>query len=195
MTRFFPRRVVTTAIQVAVIMGVFSSLAHAQTYISPLVGFDFGGVSGCPTITDCEDKRLNAGIAFGRMGPVLGVETEIAYARDFFGKAPDVASSLLTWTGNVMLIPDFGLLRPYGLVGIGLMRTRVELTVPGIVNAHNQFGWNMGGGAMLFFGSHVGIRADVRYFRSVQELPVLNIPIEGDQIDFGRASAALVFRF
>ncbi len=186
---------VAIALQAAVLICASTAVARAQTYISPLVGFDFGGVSGCPAIAECEDKRLNAGMAFGRMGPVLGVETEIAYARNFFGDAPDVASSLLTWTGNVMLIPDFGVLRPYGLIGIGLIRPRVELTVPGVVNAHNQLGWNVAGGAMLFFGRHVGLRADIRYFRSVQEIPVLEIPIEGERIDFGRASAALVFRF
>ena len=35
--------------------------AHAQGFISPFIGYNFGGDSGCLEITDCEDKNLNWG--------------------------------------------------------------------------------------------------------------------------------------
>ena len=47
------------------------------------IGFDFGGDSGCPNVTNCENKKLNAGVAFGAMGPVLGFEEELGYAKIF----------------------------------------------------------------------------------------------------------------
>jgi hypothetical protein len=169
--------------------------AGAQSFVSPFLGYNFGGDSGCPTVTNCEDKQLNAGLAIGRMGNLVAFETEIGYARDFFGDSPDVASSLLTVMGNMMLVPDLGPLRPYGLVGLGLMRTRVELDAESILAAENQVAWNIGGGAMLFFGEHVGLRGDIRYFHSLQELPVINFDIGGERIDFGRASVALLLRF
>jgi opacity protein-like surface antigen len=169
--------------------------ARAQSFVSPLIGYNFGGDSGCPTITNCEDKQLNFGIGVGRLGNLLGAETEINYARHFFGDFPGGSSSLLTWMGNVMVVPNLGPLRPYGTVGIGLMRTRVDLDVEAIMAAENQIAWNVGGGAMAFFGRHVGLRGDIRYFHSLQELPVIGFDIGGERIDFGRASAALMLRF
>jgi opacity protein-like surface antigen len=97
--------------------------------------------------------------------------------------------------GNVMVVPNLGPLRPYGTVGLGLMRTRVELDVESILASENQIAWNIGGGAMLFLGRHVGLRGDIRYFHSLQELPLIGFDIGGERIDFGRASGALMLRF
>jgi hypothetical protein len=70
--------------------------ARAQGFISPFAGYDFGGDASCPEVTNCEDKRLNAGVALGAMGNVFGFEEEFAYAKDFFGSAPGLSSSVLT---------------------------------------------------------------------------------------------------
>lgn len=170
--------------------------AHGQGYISPLIGYDFGGNSGCPAIDDCEDKNLNAGVAIGRMGSVTGFEVEFAYARDFFGEAPGLSSNVLTVMGNVMLNPSLEPFRPYLLVGLGLIRTQVELTPSGVLQTDNShFGWDVGGGLMIFFGDHVGIRGDIRYFHAFQDLDVLGFELSGEQLDFGRAAGAIVFRF
>ena len=69
-------------------------------------------------MTDCEDKRLNAGVTLGAMGNVFGFEEEFAYAKDFFGSAPGLSSSVLTVMSNVMLIPNVGPVRPYALAGL-----------------------------------------------------------------------------
>jgi opacity protein-like surface antigen len=183
------------AVGMLVLLVLFAAPASAQSFVSPFIGYNFGGDSGCPTVTNCEDKQLNAGLAVGRLGNLIGFETEIGYARDFFGDSPDVASSLLTVMGNMMLVPNLGPLRPYGLVGLGLMRTRVELDAESILAAENQVAWNVGAGAMVLFGEHVGLRGDIRYFHSLQELPVVNVDIGGERIDFGRASVALLLRF
>lgn len=170
--------------------------ARAQSFLSPFIGFNFGGDAACPEITDCEDKRLNAGVAIGRMGSVLGFETDFGYAKDFFGSAPGFESSVLTLTGNVMLVPDLGPVRPYALVGLGLIKTHVELTPDSLLTTdNNELGWNVGGGAFIFFGDHVGVRGDVRYFHSFEDLEILGITLGDTNLDFGRASAALVFKF
>ena len=39
--------------------------ASAQGFISPFLGYNFSGDSGCPQITNCEDKHANFGVAFG----------------------------------------------------------------------------------------------------------------------------------
>jgi hypothetical protein len=51
----------------------------------PLIGYDFGGNSGCPQINNCEDKRTNFGVAIGTMGKILGFEEELADAKNFCG--------------------------------------------------------------------------------------------------------------
>src|SRR5689334_1835230 len=63
--------------------------ARAQEgYISPFIGYDFGGDSSCAKINPCEDKRLNAGFSLGVTGNVFGFEEEFAWAKDFFGTSP-----------------------------------------------------------------------------------------------------------
>ena len=173
-----------------------ASPSYAQAFISPFIGYNFGGDAGCPEISDCENKNLNFGVAVGSLGSVIGVELEFAYAKDFFGETPGVASNVLTVMGNFMLAPRFGPVQPYGLVGFGLVKTHVELTVEDLLDSdNNNFGWDVGGGIMVFFGQHVGIRGDIRYFHAFQDLEVLSVPLGGIKLDFGRASAALVFRF
>ena len=174
----------------------FAGNVHAQGFISPIIGYDFGGDAGCPNLTGCEDKKLNAGVAFGSIGPFLGVEEELAYAKDFFGHAPGLSSSVLTAMTNVMVIPSIGPVRPYALVGLGLIKTHAELTPSSVLTTtNNNLGWDIGGGVMLFFGSHLGIRGDLRYFHSLQKLTVLGFTVTGEKLDFARAGAGLVLKF
>lgn len=170
--------------------------AAAQGFISPFVGYDFGGDSGCPTVSGCEDKNVNVGVSFGGLGRIFGSELEFAYVPDFFGKTPGVSSSVLTVMGNLMLAPAFGPVRPYGLVGLGLIKTRTELTAPALLeSSNNHFGWDIGGGLMLFPSNHFGIRGDLRYFHAFQDLEILGVPIADTKLDYGRASAGVVFKF
>jgi opacity protein-like surface antigen len=170
--------------------------AHAQGFISPLIGFDFGGDSGCPTASDCEDKNSNIGVAFGSLGAV-GYEGELSYARNFFGETPGTSSNVLTFMNNLMIAPKIGAVRPYVLIGVGLIKTRVEFTVPSLLELdNNSFGWDFGGGLMVFFGDHIGIRGDLRKFKSFQTddaIPFL--PFGDEKLGFNRAAAAVVFAF
>jgi len=170
--------------------------AHAQGFISPFIGYNFGGDSGCPEITDCEDKNLNWGVGIGALGPIFGAEAEFAYIPDFFGESPGTSSSVFTFMGNFMLAPRFGPIQPYGLVGLGLMKTKAELTVPGIFNSNNNdLGWDTGGGVFIFFGDHVGIRGDVRYFHAFSALELVGINLGDTKLNYGRFSGALAVKF
>ena len=42
---------------------------------------------------------------------------------------------------------------------------------------------------------HVGVRGDIRYFHSFQDLNVLGFSVNNGKLDFGRAAAALSFTF
>jgi opacity protein-like surface antigen len=173
----------------------WATTSHAQGFISPLIGFNFGGDANCPNITGCQEKRLNFGVSLGKMGSVFGFEEEFAYAKDFFGSAPTLNSSVLTVMSNVMLVPNIGPIRPYALAGVGLIKTHVELTPTSVLTTdNNNFGWDLGGGVII--GSqHFGIRGDVRYFHSFQDQTIAGFVLTNSQLNFGRASAALMLMF
>jgi opacity protein-like surface antigen len=173
--------------------------ALAQGFISPFIGYNFGGDAGCPEITNCQDKRTDYGVSIGALGSIVGFEEELGYTKNFFGESVGQTSNVLTLMSNFMLAPKIGPVQPYALAGLGLIRTTVEGL--GASSDQNQFGWDVGGGLMVFFGQHVGLRGDVRYFHAFQVLDFLNLqnlPIPGlggQKLDYGRASAALVFKF
>ena len=185
----------TGLIALVLILGT-SSRAHAQGFISPFIGYDFGGDANCADITGCEDKRLNVGVALGSMGSFLGFEEEFAYAKDFFGTAPGLSSNVLTLMSNLMIAPDIGPVRPYVIGGLGLIKSHVELTPASVfTSSNNDFGWDVGGGLAIILGGHVGVRGDIRYFHAFQDLKVLGLTIGDTKLDFGRASAGLVLKF
>ena len=179
----------------AVLALAWAAPARAQQgFISPLIGYNFGGDAACPTIDNCQDKRLNVGASVGVMGNLLGFEEEFAYAKDFFGTAPNLSSSVLTVMSNAMIVPKLGPVRPYLLAGLGLIKTHVEFTPASVLTAdNNNLGWNVGGGLMVAVVPHVAVRGDIRYFHSFQDADVLGLTIKNAKLDFGRAAAGLVF--
>jgi opacity protein-like surface antigen len=170
--------------------------ASAQFFVSPFVGYNFGGSTGCPQALNCENKHVNYGIGVGALGSLVGFEAEVGHTNDFLGSSPTQSTNVLTFMGNFLLAPKFGPVQAYGVAGIGWMRTNVDS--PGQSNDQNQIGWDGGGGLMVFFGEHIGIRGDVRFFQSFQLLDLNklpNLPIAERRLDFGRVSGALVFKF
>jgi hypothetical protein len=179
---------------------VFGSAAEAraQGFFAPLFGYDYGGDSICQQLTGCEQKKLNIGFSFGKMGNAVGFEEEIAWAKDFFGSTPSGGdSNVLTVMSNFMVVPKIGPVRPYGLFGVGLMKAHVSLNPVNVLAfSNNQFAWDLGGGVMVFFGDHVGVRGDLRHFHSFQDLNLLGLSLgSGTKLNFGRASGALVLLF
>jgi len=182
-------------LELALLIGS-ATVARADNFISPSIGYNFGGDTGCPNLSNCEDKKVNFSVAFGTMGTVFGFEEDFGYAKDFFGQAPGLDSSVLTLMSNVMLAPNFGPARPYVLTGLGLVKTHVSLTPSSVLTSdNNNLGWDIGGGFMGFFGRHVGIRGDIRYIHAFQDLGPLGFALSGTKLDFGRASIGVAFRF
>jgi opacity protein-like surface antigen len=170
--------------------------ADAQGFISPFLGYNFSGDAGCPQITNCEDKHANYGVAFGALGSIVGFEAELARTNDFFGASPNQTTSVLTFMGNFMLAPKLGPIQPYGVGGLGLMRTSIESA--GQDEDENQLAWDVGGGLIAFFNSHVGVRGDVRFFHALEVIDFSrfpNLPVRDTKLQFGRFSVAAVFKF
>jgi len=98
--------------------------------------------------------------------------------------------------GNFMLAPKISIVQPYGLVGIGAIRTGAE-TTPGTRESETQAGWTLGGGLLLFVHKHVGLKGDVRYYHSFEALDLLGIDLgrDNNKVDFGRAGFGVLFKF
>jgi opacity protein-like surface antigen len=152
------------------------AVAHADGLFIPLIGVNFGGKSGRQLSAAIDAKRVAWGGSLAYMGSgVLGLEADIAHSHDFFGRTDLGGSSVLTATGNLLVgIPIGGQqgvgFRPYALVGLGLIRSQVDAFGNTLSRDVNNLGWDFGGGAMFFFGTHVGLRADLRYFRTFGDL-------------------------
>ncbi len=173
-----------------------SAPARAQGFISPMIGADFGGNAQCPNLSGCEANKTNLSVSFGAMGSVMGIEEEVAYAPNFFGTFPGLASSVFTLMSNVMIVPKIGPVRPYVEAGVGLMKTHAELTQASLFTIDNTgAGWDFGGGLMGFFGEHVGLRGDLRYFRAFKDLPLLGFTLSDPRTNYGRASVGVVLKF
>jgi opacity protein-like surface antigen len=177
--------------------------AQADGFIIPFAGVNFAGDSGKEFGDAVDAKRFSWGGSLGWMGAgVIGVEGDFSYSPDFFGKNDLGGSSVLTAMGNLLVgVPlggqkGFGV-RPYALAGIGAVRPEGDAFNKMPSFRDTKVGWDVGGGVMLFFATHVGVRADLRYIRTFQALEFLNIDIAnkpGD-LDFARGSIGLILRF
>jgi hypothetical protein len=181
-----------------VLLVAASAPARADGFIVPFLGFNFGGdsASTCPALTNCEEKRANFGVALGSMGTIFGFEEDISYAKNFFGETPTGENSVLTLMSNVMIGVGAGPVRPYFVGGVGLIRPHVSSLSGSITTFDadkNAFGYDIGGGITGLFSRHVGIRGDLRHFKTMQDIDLF---IFSDQkLNFWRASLGLALNF
>lgn len=191
----------------AIILGAFAliglapSTARADWLFTPFIGANFGG--------DTQDKKLNYGGSIGFMGAgVFGVEVDFGYSPNFFEPNDDPLdlvgdSNVTTLMGNLIVgVPLGGTggpgFRPYGTVGIGLLRTKLQSAGQLFDVDSNDFGVNFGGGVMGFFNDSVGLRGDVRYFRNIANTHDINVggfDFDLGSFNFWRGTGGVVFRF
>jgi Outer membrane protein beta-barrel domain len=166
--------------------------ARADGYVSPWVAAQFG--------SNIDSGRTAVGVDAGGMGAgILGGEVDFGYSPSFFGTQNDFGhNTVITLMGNLIIgIPvetaSGAGIRPYLTGGLGLIRMQIDGgTVFNVTESNNAFGWDAGAGVMGFFGSHVGLRGDARYFRVFNGPVVHNLNLGG--LNFWRVSAGLVFR-
>ena len=155
---------------------VAPATARADGMIIPFIGVNFGGNSGKELSQAIDVERFDWGASFSFMGGgVLGIEADFAHSPDFYGRTDIGGSSVLTATGNLLIgIPIGGQtgvgFRPYVLAGLGVVRSKIDAFGDLLSLDDTKPAWDFGGGAMFFFGTHVGLRAEVRYFRTFSAL-------------------------
>jgi opacity protein-like surface antigen len=122
---------------------------------------------------------------------------------NFAGDADDTnvnfGGSLGYMGAGILGAPIGGLgegVRPYVSGGAGLLRARIDDVDDFFDVTDNSFGVNVGGGVMGFLTDNVGIRGDVRYFRSLQdEASGDDLDLDVGEFDFWRGSVGVAFRF
>ena len=177
--------------------------ARADVLFIPFFGVNLGGDSGKEFSEAFDSNQFNWGASISFMGGgVFGVEGDFGFSPDFYGKTDAGGSNALTMTGNLILGIPFGGqqgfgVRPYGLVGAGLLKSTSDFGTDVAEIDENSVTWSLGGGVLLFFGTSAGLRFDVRYFRTFDDLEVLGIPIAQSpgKVDFTRTSLGFVLRF
>ena len=194
-------RAIITAALVAITLA--PAPARADSLIMPFFGVNFGGDSGKELSEGFDSSQYNFGLSIAFMGGgVFGVEGDLGFSPDFYGKNDAGGSNMLTMTGNLIIGVPFGGqqgfgVRPYGLVGAGLMKSTSDFGTGVAEIDENDLTSSAGGGVLLFFGSSAGLRFDVRYFRTFDDLEILGVPIAQSpgKVDFTRGSLGFVFRF
>jgi opacity protein-like surface antigen len=177
------------------------SAARADGFITPYVGTLFGGTLGD---FDVEERPYTFGVSFGSMGGgIFGFEADLAFSPDFLGDSDSFLigdTSVTTAMANVLIGAPMGGqsgagVRPYAAAGVGAIRQQVEAFGDFLEFTSTDFGYNLGGGVMFFFGQRGGIRADFRYFRNFQKSDEGLFDLEPGTFSFSRATVGAVLRF
>jgi len=181
-----------------VLMFVLASAAVASParadggFITPYIGFNFGGDSAnCLGVTSCEDHRLNFGAAFGTRRGFFGIEEDVGYAPDFFGKTGE-GNGVLTVMTSVLFVVPAGPIKPYALIGIGLVRP--HFSTGNLSFDQNALGYDIGGGINLSFAPSVALHGDLRHLHTLQDITFGGF-LSNQPLEFWRASAGLTFGF
>jgi len=177
--------------------------ARADILLIPFFGVNFGGDSGKKFSEAFDTSQFNWGGSIALMGGgIFGIEADLGFSPDFYGKTDLGGSNVLTATGNLVLGIPFGGqkgfgIRPYGIVGAGLLKSKSDFGTGVAEIDENDLTWSAGGGVLLFFGTRAGIRFDIRYFQTFDDLEILGVPIAQSpgKVDFTRTSFGFVLRF
>ena len=182
--------------------------ASAQNwFFTPFIGGNFGGnadFGDFPDDDDAVERRMDFGATLGWNPSVVGFEVDFGWSPNFF---EDTAgdrnfefgdNNVTTIMGNILFsAKPGGGIRPYGSAGLGLIRANVQ-SATGLFNdlATNDFGVNFGAGLNANFNDNVGVRGDLRYFRSLQDNePDNELDLSLGSFDFWRGTVGLTFRW
>jgi hypothetical protein len=191
---------------------VLTSLpARADTLFTPFVGANMDGTISSPigSLTGDASRTTFGGSLATMGGGVFGLEADFGYTPRYFGTdiqvgdlpislaRNNVITAMLNLTVGVPIEGSSGVgLRPYAVAGVGLIRQQLEAGAGLVDVTSHDFGYDVGGGAILFLGRHVGIRGDLRYFSTTGNNPFASlVELREGSFHFTRASIGLTLRY
>lgn len=187
------------AIMAALVLVLAPASARADWLFTPNIGGSFGGSAPATDLT--------YGATIGYMGAgIFGFEADFAFTPEFFESADgDVdffdSSNVTTFMANAVIgIPVGGQagpgFRPYVSGGIGIMQQNVQSDDDLFEINNNEFGVNIGFGAMGFATDHVGFRGDIRYYRALTDPePDNEFDVALGDFDYWRGTVGVTFRW
>jgi len=169
--------------------------ANADVVLTPFVGSLFGG--------DLPDGKPSFGASATFMGgSVFGAEVGFNYTPEFVpATVSSPKASQASLMGNLIVgIPigdadQGGQVRPYVTGGMGLFRATAKDSDFFDRVTSNDFAVNFGGGVMAFFSEHVGVRGDVRYFRTLTDDDPDGLDFSLGELNFWKWDVGAAFRF
>ena len=183
--------------------------ASAQNwFVTPFMGANFGGNANFgdfPNLDDEVERRMDFGASLGWNPHVVGFELDFGFSPNFF---EDTAgdrnfafgdSNVTTVMANLHLTaPNTGSgVRPYGSAGLGIIRSRIS-NIGALFDdvTTNDLGLNVGGGIQGSLSNTVGIRGDIRYFRSLEDHAAGDgVDLGLSDFDFWRGTVGVTFRW
>jgi hypothetical protein len=184
-------RLVLVIVTVAVCSAAVPQPAAAQeSFVNFLVGntttsSDAGG----------DGPRAVYGIAFGSLVPKAGAEIEFVYFPQLFATGVVSTSRAFSVMGDVFVGPAFGPVRVYGAIGVGDLY--VNLSSPAADFSSHYLTVNAGAGVAVFFGSHLGVRGDLRYYHPTGLVAedLGRVGVDPEQLKFWRPTVGLTLKF
>ena len=206
------RKIAITSVLALVVYAGVPAQASADWLFTPYIGMNWGGSAGF-TQSDADfddefERRANFGASLAWMGAgAVGFEVDFGYSPNFFETTTGDAdfafgdSNVTTLMANLTLGAPFGGqqgfgIRPYASGGLGLIKSRIDDPDDLFEVNSTDWGLNVGGGVAGFFTDNLGIRGDVRYFRSLQDNePDDEFDVALGSFSFWRGTVGVVFRF
>jgi opacity protein-like surface antigen len=187
-------------IMAALVLMLAPASARADWLFTPNIGGSFGGsASG--------NEHLTYGATIGWMGAgIFGFEADFAFTPEFFESGDgDIdffdSSNVTSFMANAVIGIPIGCqvgpgFRPYVSGGIGVLQQNIESAGELFSINNDEFGVNIGFGAMGFATDHVGFRGDVRYYRALTDPDSDNeFDIALGDFDFWRGTVGVTFRW
>lgn len=202
------RKLILAASVVCFAAAAAPSRASADWLFTPYLGATFGGSANIGVagedFGDEFERKVNYGASLAWVGDgALGFEVDFGYSPNFFSVSPDDDDFDLVGDGNVTTLmanlvvgAPAGGVRPYASGGLGLIKSRVDDADQFFDVDNNDFGFNVGAGVTGFMTDNVGIRGDVRYFRSLRDNePDDEFDVALSDFRFWRGTVGVTFRF
>ena len=194
----------TTTVRAAAVAALLCGLPPAPAFADFLVSPYFAWTRNGDTDRWPPGGGATADVTIGNWFTVGG---DVGYAAGYFDPADDaldlIASShVLTVTGHAGVIyrpnnDDDARVMPYATAGFGWMRQDARDREGLASVTRNDPSLHFGGGVYLMFTEYLGVRADLRNFRSLRD-PFENpdpIVADLDRVSFWRVSLGAVIRF
>lgn len=200
------RKFVIAASFVILTSAVAPQKASADWLFTPFLGATFGGSANVADgsdegFKDEFERKLNYGASLSSGGPI-GFEIDFGYSPNFFGASDSDSSFNLVGDGNVTTLMgnlrvggSAGPVRPYVSGGLGMIRAKVDDAGSFFDKAStSDLGMDAGGG-VVFLSGNIGVRGDLRYFRTLNSNDPNGVDLSLGDFRFWRGTVGVTFRF